>query len=405
MKILLKNHIESATEALKNNRGRTLLTITGVTIGIASMTMVLSLTGGVHKLFNTQQHTPSIDTPVAIIKSGGQKTGTNLFTDSDSLTTVNSLTEKDVSAIDKLPEVSAAPIAFLHAGLKAREGKINTQNAALIGSTGSLKDIANLSVSSGQFIDEASGIVVGHQLSIDLFGTENSIGNVVTIRNQPLTVVGVLKKIETPVQFLHIDLNSAAIVPVSTIKRFTQGTAQIQQIAVRANSQDQLAQALPAINKTLQQNHASDQDYRILTDNEINENKSTLIRLLSIMMAIIGGISLLVGGIGIMNIMLVSVVERQREVGVRRAVGATGQQIINQFLIESAIIGFLGGIFGCLLGIGGAYLVGSQLTFTPYIYWHTALFVVIVSIGIGLLAGLYPAFRATRRDPIESLRY
>ena len=404
MSMLLKNHFENAAQALKANRGRTFLTIIGITVGIASITMVLSLASSVTKLFGGQQNI-NTNEPVAIIRSGGQKTGTNIFTEADGSTTVNTLTEQDVSDLGKIPNLKTAPIAFLHSELKARDGKVDTQKAAIVGSTGPLKSIANLEVSEGQFIDEADGIVVGQQLSVDLFGTDKSIGNVINIHGQPVTVAGVLKNVSHPAKHLNVDFNNAAIMPLSVIKRFTQNTAQIQQIAVAADSREQLQSGLSEAEKILHKNHDGNNDYRILTGNEINESKSNLVNLLSFVMAVIGGVSLIVGGVGIMNIMLVNVAERRREVGIRRAVGATGQHIINQFVIESAIVGLLGGIIGYLLGLCGAYIVGAYLSFTPYIYWQTIVITIFLSLLIGIIAGLYPAFRATKRDPIESLRY
>jgi ABC superfamily ATP binding cassette transporter, membrane protein len=403
MKILINNHFENATQALKANRGRTFLTVMGVTIGIASITIVLSLAGGISRLFGGD--IPSTNSPVAIVKSGNKKTGTNLLTESDSATTVNTLTEKDANDLGKITGVKAAPIAFLHTELRARDGKIDTQNAALIGSTGSLKDVANLQVAYGQFIDDTGGVIVGQQLSVDLFGTEKSIGNVIFIRNQPLTVVGVLKNIENPVSYLDINFNNAAIVPLSSIKKFTQGTPQIQQIIMTSSSHQNLASSIKTADTILQKNHDNDKNYRIVSGDEINEKRANLVSLFSVVLAIIGGISLLIGGIGIMNVMLVNVAERQREVGVRRAVGATSWDIINQFLIESAIIGLLGGIFGYILGLVGAHIISLYLPLTPYIYWQTAVLTIGISIVIGILSGVYPAAHATKRDPIESLKY
>ena len=271
--MLLKNHFENAAQALKANRGRTFLTIIGITVGIASITMVLSLASSVTKLFGGQQNI-NTNEPVAIIRSGGQKTGANIFTEADGSTTVNTLTEQDVSDLGKIPNLKTAPIAFLHSELKARDGKVDTQKAAIIGSTGSLKSIANLEVSEGQFIDEADGIVVGQQLSVDLFGTDKSIGNVINIHGQPVTVAGVLKNVNHPAKHLNVDFNNAAIMPLSVIKRFTQNTAQIQQIAVAADSREQLQSGLSEAEKILHKNHDGNNDYRILTGNEINEQLS-----------------------------------------------------------------------------------------------------------------------------------
>ena len=178
--------------------------------------MVLSLTGGFNHLFGDNSNQSS--TPVAIVKSGNQKAVPNLLTESDNTTTVNTLTETDARDIEKIANTKAAPIAFLHAELRAREGKVDIQNAALIGSTESLKDVANLQIATGQFINDIGGVVVGQQLSVDLFGTERSIGNVIYIRNQPLTVVGVLKNIENQASYLDVNFNNAAIIPLSVIK-------------------------------------------------------------------------------------------------------------------------------------------------------------------------------------------
>lgn len=403
MKILVKNHFENATQALRANRGRTFLTIVGVAIGIASITMVLSLTGGFNHLFGDNSNQSS--TPVAIVKSGNQKAVPNLLTESDNTTTVNTLTETDARDIEKIANTKAAPIAFLHAELRAREGKVDIQNAALIGSTESLKDVANLQIATGQFINDIGGVVVGQQLSVDLFGTERSIGNVIYIRNQPLTVVGVLKNIENPASYLDVNFNNATIIPLSVIKKFTQGTPQIQQIIVTTKDHKNLNSVIKSADDILKKNHDSDKNYRIVSGEEINEKKSNVARFLSIILTVIGIIALLIGGIGVMNVMLVNVAERQREVGVRRAVGATGWDIINQFLIEAAIIGFLGGILGYGLGLAGAYIASLYLPLTPYIYWQTAVLSIGLSIIIGVISGVYPAARATRRDPIESLRY
>ena len=399
MKILVKNHFENATQALRANRGRTFLTIVGVAIGIASITMVLSLTGGFNHLFGDNSNQSS--TPVAIVKSGNQKAVPNLLTESDNTTTVNTLTETDARDIEKIANTKAAPIAFLHAELRAREGKVDIQNAALIGSTESLKDVANLQIATGQFINDIGGVVVGQQLSVDLFGTERSIGNVIYIRNQPLTVVGVLKNIENQASYLDVNFNNAAIIPLSVIKKFTQGTPQIQQIIVTTKDHKNLNSVIKSADDILKKNHDSDKNYRIVSGEEINEKKSNVARFISIILTVIGIISLLIGGIGIMNVMLVNVAERQREVGVRRAVGATGWDIINQFLIEAAIIGFLGGVLGYGLGLAGAYIASLYLPLTPYIYWQTAVLSIGLSIIIGVISGVYPAARATRRDPID----
>lgn len=400
MRLLLKNHFENAFNALRSNRGRTLLTITGMAIGVASITATLSVTGGFSKLFS--QASTDSDSVLAVVRSGNNKPISPL-TETTQLTHVNTLTDKDTRDLNNLHDTKAAPIAFMQSNLKSKYHQVN--NATIIGSNKELKDIAQLQLRDGQFIEDAGGVVIGEQLSIDLFDTENSIGNVITVRGEPVIVVGVLKKIKQPVKNIDIDFNSAIIMPLSVIKKFTQGSPQIQQIILSAKDKNYLTTAIDEANKILENNHHSNKDWRILSGDEINEQKTNIVNFLSTFLIIIGSISLLVGSVSITNIMIASVAERQREIGIRRAVGATGVHIINQFLIESAIIGFFGGILGYLIGLGSVYLASFYLPFTPFIYWQTALLVIGLSIIIGILAGIYPALRATKRNPIESLRY
>lgn len=400
MKILLKNHFENAFEAMRANRGRTLLTITGMAIGVASITATLSIADGFSKLFS--QPTTHNDFPLAVIRSGNEKIN-NPLTETTQLTHVNTLTSQDVHDINKITDTKAAPMAFMNSNLKSKYHQVN--DAKIIGSTKELQDIAQLQLRDGQFIGDTGGVVIGEQLSIDLFATENSIGNVITIRGESVIIVGVLKRIKQPIKHLDIDFNSTIIMPLAVSKKFTQGAPQIQQIVLTGKSHDQLKTSLAEADKILEKNHYSNKDWRILIGNEIDEPKTNLLNFISIFLIIVGGISLLVGSVSIMNIMIANVAERQREISIRRAVGATGIHVINQFLIESAIIGLLGGVLGYLIGLIGVYVASFYLPFTPFIYWQTAILVISLSIIIGVTAGIYPAIRAVKRNPIDSLRY
>ncbi len=400
MKILLKNHFENAFEAMRANRGRTLLTITGMAIGVASITATLSIAGGFSKLFS--QPTTNNDLPLAVIRSGNEKIN-NPLTETTQLTHVNTLTSQDVHDINKITDTKAAPIAFMNSNLKSKYHQVN--DVKIIGSTKELQDIAQLQLRDGQFIGDTGGVVIGEQLSIDLFATENSIGNVITIRGESVIVVGVLKRIKQPIKHLDIDFNSTIIMPLAVSKKFTQDAPQIQQIILTSKSHNQLKTSLAEADKILEKNHYSNKDWRILTGDEIDEPKTNLLNFLSIFLIMVGGISLLVGSVSIMNIMIANVAERQREISIRRAVGATGIHVINQFLIESAIIGLLGGVLGYLIGLAGVYVASFYLPFTPFIYWQTAILVISLSIIIGVTAGIYPAIRAVKRNPIDSLRY
>lgn len=405
MKMLLNNHFENAVESLKSNKVRTYLSIFGIMVGIASITIILSLLTGTSRLFGDQS--AKISDTTALIRSGSEARPDSLLSLSSghAAQMVNTLTEQDAREIAKATNNSAAPLATFHANLSTPDGKTKLERITIIGSSGELAKLAGLKLREGQFIDEANGVVIGKQLSIDLFGTEKSLGSVLKLRGETLTVVGVLDEPETAPSYLGVDFNRSIILPLAVSKKFTQNTAQIQQILITADNGTALQTKIDAAKKVLAQQHQGDTDYHTLVGQAITAPNSHLVNALSTAMAVIAGISLLVGGIGITNIMLVSVAERQREVGIRKAVGATNRTIVAQFLIESAIIGLFGGVLGYVIGLGASFLLGMYLPFTPVLEWQAAALTIGGALIIGMLFGIYPASRAAGKDPIESLRH
>jgi len=404
MRFLGKNHLENAIEALRANRLRTALTITGVTIGVASISAVLSLASGATQFLNGQ--VAATADSVALVRSSSiATTPESVLADFQALHSTTTLTEKDAHDLAKIPDASVAPMAILHTSLKAKDGKVDGQSATLIGSSPSLLEIASLKLLEGDFIsNDSRSVVVGNQLAIDLFGTEHALGNMMQIRGQNFTVSGVLKATKQPINYLGVDFDRSAIIATGVIKQFSQSVAQIQQIAINADEGKPLGPIVEQAKQIIENNHLGEKDFTILTGEAITAPSSRLFAGITLTMAIITGISLLVGGIGIMNIMLVNVAERNREVGIRKAVGATNNHIINQFLIESAIVGLLGGIIGYLIGLAAAFILGMYLPFTPILEWQVAALSIGVALLTGIIFGIYPAARAARKDPIISLR-
>lgn len=403
MKLLFKNHFENAVESLKANRMRTYLTVIGVTIGIASITLILSLMGGANRLLGDQA--AKVSDTIALVRPGSSNKNTSLLNSSQGISPINSLTEKDADAISRIGGSQAAPLSIHHTKLTPSNSQ-DAQKAAVIGTSGALQTIADIEMREGQFVDEANGIVIGSQLAIDLFGTDHALGNIIKIHDETLTVVGVLKPMKKQLTYLGIDnLDRSALVPTAVSKKFTQGVPQIQQIVISAANAESLKDTVEKAKNILQKNHHGDTDYHVLIGREIAAPNAGLIAAITTVVTLIAVISLVVGGVGIMNVMLVNVAERQREVGIRKAVGATNRNIIDQFLIESAIIGLFGGVLGYLVGVAAAYLISLYLPFTPILHWHAAAWAIGVSIVIGIVFGIYPAARAAQKDPIESLRY
>ncbi len=407
MRFLLINHIQIASQSLRATRMRTALTVIGITIGIASITLILSLSGGIATVVNSQ--VDALGGNIAIIRPGTPSKDLGDLTNPTPYRgfATSTITERDVQDIQDTAQVdAAAPIMVINGRVQAN--KTAPEHTPIVATNPQLISIANIAMLDGQFIDSVTNkdtAVIGNQLSVDLFGTDSSIGRTFTIRDQTFTVIGVLKHANDPINFNNIDFDHAAIISLESGKALNRGIAQIQQINVRAKSVDALPAVLTEINQTLTKNHNKQNDYTILSGKEIADPTSELFFMIGSVTTAIAGISLIVGGVGIMNIMLVNVAERTREIGLRKAVGASNGNIIGQFMIEALIMSLLGGVIGYGAGYVLAFVISSSfLTFDPAFTWQIAAISLGVSIFVGGLFGLYPAIRAARKDPIESLR-
>lgn len=408
MRLLLGTHISNALESLRSNRTRTTLTMIGVMIGVSCITLILSLSGGATKVITDQ--VDELGGNIAVVRPGAPVDPSRIENIASPISNdyaTSSLTEGDVENIRSLPHVEAvAPIMSISGSVHA-EGN-TPPNASVIATTPDLIKIANFPVRDGQFIDPETNpdtAVVGAQLSVDLFGTDQSIGKVFKVRGKTFTVIGVLKPLNRPINYNNVDFDHTAIISMESGKQFNQNVAQIQQIDVKASSEDKLGSVVGEVKKTLSQAHNGEKDTTVLAGDELAQPASQFFYAIAGTMTAIAAISLVVGGIGIMNIMLVSVAERTREIGIRKALGASNGHILTQFLIESLAMSVGGGIAGYFLGYLLGFVVSrSFLTFDPLFNWEIAIAAFGVSAIVGTLFGLYPAIRAARKDPIEALR-
>jgi putative ABC transport system permease protein len=406
MRLLLFEHFQNAYHSLKTTRIRTFLTVLGVAIGVASITTIMSLSSGINNIISRQVE--SLGGNIAVIRPGADSKGNDTLSNPtiDRSYVASTLTEKDLQDIEHTPGIEAvAPLMSIRGSMKTSDSEV--ASGLVLATTPELKTIADLPIRDGQFIDTVTNrdtAVIGNQLSIDLFGTDQSIGQTFKIRGQSFTVIGILKRMNNPINYNNVDFDHAAIISLESGKSFHQGVAEIQQINIRAESAELLPGVINAVRERLTKNHLGETDFSLLSGSQIAEPTNRFFIALTGVMTTIAAVSLVVGGIGIMNIMLVGVAERTREIGLRKAVGASHGNIVWQFLIEALIISLFGGLLGFAGGYILAFTISVFLTFPPAFTWQIALAAFVISVGVGTIFGIYPALRAARKDPIESLR-
>ncbi len=397
--------VSSATESLWANRMRSLLTTLGVIIGVMAVIVAVTLTQGAGALLT--QRISSLGTNTLLISpgaavSGGATTG---------IGTQQSLTLDDVEAIKKVPHVTAvSPVLSLTAQIITHNQNWNTR---VQGVAPEFQQIQNWLIARGVWFsasDAESGLpvaVLGDTVATNLFSATNTdpIGQTILIRGQVFRVVGVL---QPKGAFGAFNQDDIVYIPFNAAASRLKNTQYVDQIQAQVDNADNVATAQDAVTSVLRHLHriapGAVDDFQLRSPNQLVQTAQQFAQILTILLVGIAAISLTVGGIGIMNIMLVSVTERTREIGIRMAIGARQRDIRNQFLIEALALSAVGGIIGILLGL----LIGFVLTSSfqlPFVVDPISTCLAFgVSAAIGVIFGLYPAIRASRLDPIVALR-
>ncbi len=407
MALLLNTHFHLAIDNLRRNRGRTFLSALGIAIGVASIVLILSLTGGINNLISANSDKANADL-ILVRPSTGKDATENIISEltSNSQFVKSNLTLEDVKTIDKISEVSAvAPIAASTSAIKIGDRTI--QGINIVATNQEFSNVTSLHLKNGQFLDSSlrkNVAVLGYNIAIQQFGGTEAITKTFTYNGQHFMVVGVLDEVNDPINYNGINIDESIIIDINYASTF-ESSIQIQQIDVRTATTDAVPKATELIKQNLTEAKNGDQSFSVITSSEDMHPAGSLLSIVSSMLTLVASISLIVGGVGIMNIMLVSVSERTREIGIRKSVGASSGNILLQFLFESIILSVMGGILGFALGYIGAFIISLITPFAPHISWQILAITGAVSLIVGVLFGIYPAIKAARKDPIASLKF
>jgi len=399
----LTENLRLSLETLSSNKVRSFLTMLGVIIGVAAVILLVSIGEGAKEYVSREL--AGLGTNLLIITPG--KTSTAGGFHPPSAGTVRKLTYDDATAIKRrCPAVAeACPIVL-------GTGKIKYQNLSrdttIVGVTPEFERVRNLHVEIGRFIsqedvDGARRIVaLGQTVKRELFGDANPLGQMVTVSDAKYRVVGLMSHKGMSLGF---DIDDLVFIPVKSAQELFD-TDRLFEIIVAVISAQDIERATAEIKEILTKRHANKEDFTIVSQGAMLSTMQTILNVLTGVLGGIAAISLVVGGIGIMNIMLVSVRERTREIGIRKAVGARNRDILSQFLTESVTLSLMGGAVGILLGAGGAHLASLLFSYIPtkVSLWSISL-AFFFSAAVRVFFGVYPARRASLLDPIEALRY
>ena len=408
---MFSNNLKLALQQLRTTKWRTFLTMLGVIIGVFCVTVTVSIGIGIRQQITNQikQLGPDLITVLPGHSPNSNVTGLVKSVNIIPSTGSGSLTQKDLTLIAATPGVRlAVPMTSIQGTVGVGGTEFNSEQ--IIATSQSFPLVVNQDLQYGQFFNSSdpyqnNEAVIGQNLAESLFKQAIPIGQNFTINGRQFKVLGILNQFTnsplTPVS----NYNNAIFIPYSVGSEMSGNQPQIYEIFAKPFHINETTQTAAAINSTLAKEYGSQENFTVLEQKQILDIAVSTLNVLTTLIAAVAAVSLFVGGVGIMNIMLVAVIERTKEIGIRKAIGATNRQILSQFLIEAGIIGFAGGVIGVLLSVISDVLISYFTDLRPAVNWQ----IILISIGAatfaGLLFGSMPALRASRRDPIDSLRH
>ena len=403
----LTNLFKIALRALANNKMRGFLTMLGIIIGVASVITMLAIGQGSKR--SIQAEISEMGSNMIMIQPGGDIRG-GVRQEASSMETLK--LEDYQNIVDETRYVAAVSPSVNSSGQVIYGA--NNAPTTIYGISPDYMEIRRYKVEDGEMFSDqdiaiaAKVCVVGKTVVDNLFpGGENPVGKVIRFQKLPFKIVGVLES--KGYNSMGMDQDDLILAPYTTIQKKVLAITHLQGLTCSALKEEYTEQAIDEISEILRRNHKlktdEDDDFTIRSQQELSSMLTSTTDMMTVLLAAVAGISLLVGGIGIMNIMYVSVTERTREIGLRMSIGAKGIDILSQFLIESILISVTGGLIGVIFGVGSAIIVNQVAHFPIFIQPWSVLLSFVVCTATGIFFGWYPAKKAAQLDPIEAIRY
>ncbi|OQA04669.1 MAG: Macrolide export ATP-binding/permease protein MacB [bacterium ADurb.Bin374] len=398
--------VRLALISIARNKMRSFLTALGIIIGVGSVVTMVGVGQGAYA--SVQNEISKMGTSLIMIMPGSSSSGGARM----GMGTMTTLTEADADAI----AADCSSLSMVSAVVRTSGPMVYANqnwSTQVMGVGIDYLDIRASKVTVGRYFTDqevrngAKVCVLGKVVADNLFGSINPIGRTIRIKKMPFEVVGVLE--ERGQSGPGQDQDDVALAPLETVKRRMMGITHINMIMASAVSDDAVDEAKEEIANVLRRRHRltdnQDDDFQIRTQADIAAMAGSTLGIITLLLGAIASVSLVVGGIGIMNIMLVSVTERTREIGIRMAIGARARDILTQFLVESVTLSCVGGLLGILLGMGLTNIISRFTEWQVYVSIPAMIIAVTFSAAVGIFFGLYPAWKASQLDPIEALRF
>lgn len=401
-----QQNVRVALATLRNARGRSLLTMFGIIVGVVAVIVTIAVGQGVKQQVVGQVNQLSKD--IVVVRPGQSQAAASVDNGIFSGLQTSPFTNADVQVVSQTPGIKAVIPLAVGRGFSEVNGK-HLPGSVVVATNNDLPLALDRKIEFGTFFTEGemnrNVAVIGNEVAHQLFGENVPVGRTLTIRGEDYIVRGIFEGFATTPGSVGTDLNKAVFIPMGSAMVANNGELPVAQILVQLNDTQQQSATIAALTQRLQEAHGGQRDFTVLNRQQELAANNQLVSLLTQLVVAIASISLLVGGIGIINIMFVSVSERTREIGIRKAVGATNRQIASQFLVEAATLSVVGGLIGVSISLIVIFMLNVTTNLQPVIPYVPMVGVLLITWALGIIFGVAPAIKAARKEPIDALRY